>query len=55
MENLIFQVQSSSNNDAYTISMGDKMTMLQCTCGDWSKNLLLYKHMFAIMDHIERV
>ena len=55
MENLIFQVHSSSSNDVYTITLGDKMTMPQCTCEDWGKNLMPCKHMFAIMDHIECV
>ena len=31
------------------------MTMPQCTCEDWGKNLMPCKHMFAIMDHIECV
>ena len=55
MENLIFQVNSSSSNDVYTITLGDKMTMLQCTCNDWGKNIMSSKHMFAIVDHIESV
>ena len=34
MENLIFQVHSSSSNDVYTITLGDKMTMPQRTGED---------------------
>ena len=34
-ENLIFQVQSSSSNDTYTINQEDKTTIPQCTCKDW--------------------
>ena len=34
-ENLIFQVQSSSSNDIYTINQEDKTTIPQCTCKDW--------------------
>ena len=55
MENLIFQVHSSSSNDVYTITLGDKMTMPQFTCEDWGKNLMPCKHMFPIMDHTECV
>ena len=55
MENLIFQVHSSSSTDIHTTTVGDKTTMPQCTCEDRGKNLIPCKHMFAIMDHIERV
>ena len=40
VENFIFQVHSSSINDVYTITLGDKMTMPQCTYQDWGKNLM---------------
>ena len=55
MENLIFQVHNSSSNDAYTITLRDKMTIPQCPCDDQGRNLILCKHLFAIMDHVECV
>ena len=53
MKYLIFQIHSSANNGIYTITLGDKMTMPQCTCENWGKSSMPGKHMFAVMDHIE--
>ena len=55
MKCLIFQIHSSANNDIYTITLGDKTTMPQCTCENWGKSSMPCKHMFAVMDHIECV
>ena len=58
IENLIFQVHSSSSTDIHTITVGDKTTMPQCTCEDRGKNLMPCNngpYIVAIMDHIERV
>ena len=48
MENLIFQVHSSSSTDIYTVTLGDKTTMPQRTSEDWSKNVMPCEHMFAV-------
>ena len=49
--NRLFKVKSCSKETFHQLDLGDKCSFPTCTCHDWKKHLVLYKHSLALFEH----
>ena len=47
--NRLFKVKSCSKETFHQLDLGDKCSFPTCTCHDWKKHLVLYKHSLAFL------
>ena len=48
-EDELFLVKSSTSGETYRVNFGSDEVLPSCSCYDWKKNLMLCKHMMAVM------
>ena len=48
-EGELFLVNSSTSGETYRANFGSDEVLPSCSCYDWKKNLILCKHMMAVM------
>ena len=48
-EGELFLVKSSKSGETYRVNFGSDEVLPSCFCYDWKKNLMLCKHMMAVM------
>ena len=48
-EGELFLVKSSKSGETYRVNFGSDEVLPSCSCYNWKKNLMLCKHMMAVM------
>ena len=49
--NILFKVKSSSKEIFHQLDLEEKYSFPTCTCHDWKKHFMSYKHFFALFEH----
>ena len=49
--NILFKVKNFSKETFHQLDLGDKYSFPTCTCHDWKKHLMPFKHFPALFEH----
>ena len=54
-EDELFLVKSPKSGETYSVNFGSNEVLPSCSCYDWKKNLMLCKHMKAVMRYCKDI